>query len=237
MTATPTRSAALHLKLGLAAPALNAAMAELWRPAGLVERYGRYLRTMHEVIRASVPLMELAARRCVERGPADPVAGPLARYLERHIEEERGHDDWLLADLAAAGLDPAEPLRRQPPPAVARLVGPQYYWIEHFHPVSLLGYITVLEGNAPAPWLAARLAADTGLPGAAFQTVNHHAVLDCDHSAELDRFLDGLPLDRAQETAVAVSALHTADAAGELFARLARGGPSLPSRPERTPDR
>ncbi|WP_104821023.1 iron-containing redox enzyme family protein [Kitasatospora sp. MMS16-BH015] len=210
-------------------------MAELWRPEGLTERYGRYLATMHEVIRASVPLMELAARRCHRRGSADPVARPLAEYLERHILEERGHDDWLLADLAAAGLDPGTPLRRQPPPVVARLVGPQYYWIEHYHPVALLGYITVLESNAPAPWLAERLAADTGLPGAAFQTVSHHAGLDTEHSAELAEFLDRLPLDEAQESAVAVSALHTAQAATDLFARLARH-PAHPTPPERTPE-
>ncbi|MER5639741.1 iron-containing redox enzyme family protein [Kitasatospora sp. NPDC002227] len=215
------RSAALRLKLSFAAPALHHAMAELWRPEGLTERYGRYLTTMHEVIRASVPLMELAARRCHQRAPADRVAGPLADYLERHILEERGHDDWLLSDLAAAGLDPDGRLQRQPPPVVARLVGPQYYWIEHHHPVALLGYITVLEANAPAPWLAERLAADTGLPGAAFQTVSHHAGLDTGHSDELAAFLDELPLSAAQESAVAVSALHTMQAATDLFTRLA----------------
>jgi hypothetical protein len=180
---------------------------------------------MHEVIRASVPLMELAARRCAERGLADPVAVPLRRYLERHIEEESGHDDWLLADLAAAGERPPE-ADRQPPPVVARLVGPQYYWIEHHHPVALLGYVTVLEHNAPAPWLARRLATETGLPDAAFQTVHHHAELDRDHGADLELLLDRLPLDRAQETAVAVSALHTVVAATDLFLGLAR--PRLP---------
>ncbi|MFF7633033.1 iron-containing redox enzyme family protein [Kitasatospora sp. NPDC008050] len=221
MTAGTARSTALRLKLDLAAGPLRAAMADLWRPEGLTTRYAGYLRTMHEVIRASVPLMELAVRRCARLAPADPVAGPLGAYLAEHIEEERGHDDWLLADLAAAGLDPLPP-RAQPPVAVARLVGPQYYWIEHYHPVSLLGYITVLESNAPAPWLAERLAADTGLPGAAFQTVSHHAALDTGHCADLERILDRLPLDAAQESAVAVSALHTVDAAAELFTRLAR---------------
>ncbi|MCX4744426.1 iron-containing redox enzyme family protein [Kitasatospora sp. NBC_01287] len=207
-------------------------MTELWRPAGLAARYGHYLRAMHEVLRASVPLMELAARRCAELGPRDPVAGPLGAYLTEHIDEERGHDDWLLADLAAAGLDPAPLLREQPPVLVARLVGPQYYWIEHFHPVALLGYITVLEGHAPAPWLAEQLAADTGLPQAAFQTVSHHAALDTGHCVDLERILDLLPLDPAQEAAVAVSALHTVDAATELFTRLARQGrPRTPRTP------
>ncbi|WP_329571576.1 iron-containing redox enzyme family protein [Kitasatospora sp. NBC_01266] len=219
-----SRSTTLRLKLDLAATPLRAAMTDLWHPEGLAERYGRYLHAMHEVLRASVPLMELAVRRCAELGPADPVAGPLGSYLAGHIDEERGHDDWLLADLAAAGLDPAPLLREQPTAVAARLVGPQYYWIEHFHPVSLLGYITVLESHAPARWLAEQLAADSGLPQAAFRTVSRHAALDTGHCADLERILDRLPLSPAQEAAVAVSALHTVDAATELFARLARPG-------------
>lgn len=211
-------SAALGLKLSLGAPALEAALRRLWRPDGLTARYGAYLAAMHQVIRASVPLMERAALRCREL--TDPVAGPLARYLEEHVEEERGHDDWLVADLAAAGLDPAELLARQPPVAVARLAGPQYYWIEHHHPVALLGYIRVLEGHAPAPWLAGRLQRGTGLPAAAFRTVAEHAGLDGGHLAGLDRTLDALALSPARQREVTVSALQTLDAAIELFTVL-----------------
>nr|WP_229759159.1 iron-containing redox enzyme family protein [Peterkaempfera bronchialis] len=207
---------------------MHAALSALWRLPDPADRYRAYLRTMHTVIRASVPLMETAARRCADLGPADPVAGPLGRYLTAHIEEERHHDAWLLADLALAGGDPAEPLRQLPPPEAARLVGAQFYWVLHHHPVCLLGYIAVLEGHAPAPWLADRLARTTGLPDAAFRTVREHAVLDAGHGADLDALLDRLPLTPEQESWVAVSALHTVAAAVEL---LRRPDPTVPHAP------
>ncbi|MFF3499800.1 iron-containing redox enzyme family protein [Streptomyces sp. NPDC003247] len=221
----PSRSAALRVKLALTAPTLNAAAAALWEPSGgpsrHVSRYVAYLYAMHALIRASVPLMERAALRCGELPPGDPSAVPLARYLEQHIEEERGHDDWLLDDLAAAGADPAPARHGIGPPVVAGLAGAQYYWVEHHHPVALLGYIRVLEGNAPAPWLAGRLAARTGLPAAAFRTVREHAELDTGHLAAVDGLIDSLPLTRDQEEAVTVSALHTADGVARLFLQLA----------------
>ncbi|MEU1348679.1 iron-containing redox enzyme family protein [Streptomyces sp. NPDC005795] len=211
----------LRLELSLVNPVLRAAAARVWRSdAGLPGRYRHYLRAMHQVIRASVPLMERAATRCETLGP-DPLAPPLARYLRTHTEQERGHDDWLLTDAAASGTPPGELTAAVPPAHVAALVGAQYYWIEHGHPVALLGYIAVLEGNAPAPGLAGRLAGATGLPRTAFETVRLHADLDDGHSADLDRLLDTLPLKPAQRSLVAVSALHTVTALAELFDRIA----------------
>jgi hypothetical protein len=201
----------LREKLGLAAPAVHTATGRLWRAPGLAERYPRYLRAMHGVIRASVPLMELAARRCAELGDDDPVAGPLGRYLTVHIAEEAEHDEWLLADLALLGQDPDGVRDALPPPEVARLVGPQYYWIEHHHPVTLLGYIAVLEGNAPAGWLADWIVAETGVPGAAVRTVDAHANLDTAHADEVFTLIDTLPLTSAQHEAVTISALSTCD--------------------------
>lgn len=218
---------ALRVKFALAEPALQAAAAQLWALPGLKRRYGAYLRVMHGVLRASVPLMVLAARRCAELGPRDAAAAPLRAYLEAHIARERGHDDWLLADLAALGFDPAEPLAVLPPPSVARLVGAQYYWVEHHHPVALLGYIAVMEGNAPPAQLVDRLVLGAGVPEAAVRTVREHAVLDADHASMVFDLLDGLPLTAAQTNAVAVSGLHTADALITLFAHVVRisGGP------------
>ncbi|BBA95843.1 hypothetical protein RVR_862 [Actinacidiphila reveromycinica] len=228
-TAVPAGTA-LSARLLLTAPAVRAATTAMWRAPGLARRYGRYLEDMHGLIRASVPLMQRAASRCADLG--DAVGAPLAAYLRVHVEEERGHDDWLLDDIAALGGDPAAVRDRQPSPAVARLAGAQYYWIEHHHPVALLGYIAVLESNAPAPWLADEIAA-AGVPEAALRTVRGHAELDTGHTAELFALLDGLPLDPPLVNAVVMSALHTVDGLVELFAHIGRAAQQDHSR-ERT---
>jgi hypothetical protein len=164
--------------------------------------------------------MREAQGRCTAL-PDDPVAAALVRYYTGHITEELHHDEWLLADLAAAGRDPARVLAEPPSAAVARLVGPQYYWLRHYHPVSLLGYIAVLEGNAPATWLAGQLADRTGLPPAAFRTVHHHALADLGHSADFDAVLDALPLSVELGRAVSISALSTVAGLADVLVRLA----------------
>ncbi|MFE2294794.1 iron-containing redox enzyme family protein [Streptomyces sp. NPDC059452] len=222
-------SARLRTKLLLLEPELRGVTAHMWRSERLLPRYRTYLCTMHAVIRASVPLMELALR-CTAARRGDPLSEPLAAYLTEHIEEEAGHDAWLLEDLRAAGAVPEDALSTLPPPDVAALVGPQYYWIEHHHPVTLLGYIAVLEGYAPAPGLTDRIAGLTGLPAAALRTVREHAALDTGHVDELYALLDRLPLTREQEAAVAVSALHSLDALTRLFVRLGRSAPAPPLR-------
>ncbi|KAB8162852.1 hypothetical protein FH609_003720 [Streptomyces sp. 3MP-14] len=216
-------------------PALHRASAALWRPEGLRERYARYLTTMHAVIRASVPLMELAARRC-RALPSDPgapgIAGEpgadaLAGFLDAHIDRERHHDDWLLDDLAAVGLDPARAFEEPPSAAVARLVGAPYYWVSHHHPAALLGYILVLELHAPHAALPALLAERTGLPPAAFDSVRLHAEADPGHSAEVVAALDaGVTTERARRAA-RLSALHTVAALLDVLAELSAAPPLL----------
>jgi Iron-containing redox enzyme len=210
----------LRTTFAQAEPALAAAAAQLWRLPGLGDRYPEYLRTMYGVIKASVPLMELAAAHCARR-PADPITAPLRAYLVGHIEEERGHDEWLLEDLAVLGHPATVTASALPPPAVAQLVGTQYYWISHHHPVALLGYIAVMEANAPHPSLAARLVEEAAVPEAAVRTVRDHAALDAGHTDAVFELIDSLPLTQPQVTAVAVSGLCTALALMGLFTHIA----------------
>ncbi|MFB9680266.1 iron-containing redox enzyme family protein [Streptosporangium vulgare] len=210
-----TPSTILRAKIDLTGHALRSAGGSLWRASDPRRRYRDYLCAMHMVIRASVPLLRVAAARSAELGEAE-----LATYLERHAEEETGHDDWLLEDLAL--IDPSADVRRDtPPPSVAGLVGAQYYWVLHHHPVALLGYIAVLEGEAPSPALLEHIERSTGYPRAAFRTLWRHAALDPGHRDDLDRMLDGLPAVRERQAAVGTSALHTVRAAAELLRELA----------------
>jgi hypothetical protein len=139
----------------------------------------------HCVARASAPLMSEALRQCESSGPGDAVAWGMRAYLTEQIEEEKEHADWLLEDLAVLHVARSEVLARIPPPTIAGLVGAQYYYIHHAHPVALLGYIAVLEATF-APLASVRaLLARSRLPEAAFRTLLEYAELDPVHSGEL----------------------------------------------------
>jgi len=219
-TAAPSNSSLLVSKIQLLMPRINALAGQVWESPDVAELYPRYLCLLHGAIRATVPLMEMALERSRALAATDPVAEGVAAYLAKHIREEQGHDEWVRQDLAAIGRDPDEPLRTMPGPSVANLVGAQYYWIRHHHPVCLLGHIAVLEGYPPPPAFAAVLRERTGYPWEGFRTLHRHAVLDVRHRDELRHALDDLPLAAEHHAALGVSALHTTHATAALFETL-----------------
>ena len=198
----------LREKIELLLPVQLASGRRLFDHKRFAELYPEYLVTMHGIIRASVPLMEAARARASELAD-DPVADGLAEYLDEHIPEEEEHDEWLLEDLELLGVAGGSVLERPPSSTVAALVGAQYYWILHYHPVALLGYIAVLEGYPPDPAEIDRLSQRTALPTGAFRTLAAHAELDQHHRDELMDAIDALPLSEAQEAALGVSAIYT----------------------------
>ncbi len=139
----------------------------------------------------------------------DKVCIGLTKYYERHAKEESGHDDWLLEDLESIGVRRGTALSRRPIQPVAELVGSQYYWIQHWHPVSLLGYIAVMEGYPPERSFLDGLAARTKYPKTAFRTLAKHSYLDLGHRRELYDAMDALPLERKHEEWVTLNAVYS----------------------------
>ena len=202
-------SARLRAKLALLDTTLTPLYEELWASPDPARIYPPFLIQVHQIIRASVPLMEAARACAAARAGDDAVCAALVPYLDEHIEEERGHDLWTLEDLEIAAVPRSDVLARIPSPRVAALVGAQYYWVHHHHPLALLGYIAVLESSPPSRSFIERLMARTGLPPAAFRTMAKHGELDPGHRDGLDRFLDTLPLTPDQESLLGVSMVHT----------------------------
>jgi pyrroloquinoline quinone (PQQ) biosynthesis protein C len=165
--------------------------------------------------------METGRDRALALAEHDQVAGALASYLEQHIPEELDHDEWLLDDLEVVGVERSTVLSRAPAPSVAALVGAQYYWIFHYHPVALLGYIAVLEGYPPSLALIDGLVMSTGYDRSAFRTLIAHSELDPGHSDELDELLDRLPLTREQSGVVGLSAISTVRLIANVFDEVA----------------
>ena len=182
---------------------------KLWTHPRLREIYPEFLFRNHSVIRSSVPLMKAAADACEKMLDSDPVAEGMLTYFRKHIPEETGHDDWVLDDLEVLGFKREEILSRVPPVSASELVGAQYYWIRHVHPVALLGFIAVLEGTPPDVKFFEDTADRIGLPRRAFSNLLLHGKLDPQHRDDLDRALDALPLTERHHTLMGISAIQT----------------------------
>lgn len=217
----------LRAKLDLAHPALAAASSRVWSDERVREIYPLYLTIWHGVVRSAVALIEAARDRARVLAPDDEVAAMLVPYYEHHGPEEAGHDVWLLEDLEALGGDRGDALARMPSPRVATLVGAQYYWLRHAHPVSLLGHMGVVEGYSPAPGQADRLQELTGYPRDAFRAIRRHERLDIKHKRELYELIDRLPLTPEHERLMGMAGLHTIQAAIDVAEEIAT---SLPAR-------
>ncbi|WP_173514887.1 iron-containing redox enzyme family protein [Ensifer sesbaniae] len=199
-------------RIELCMPALRAAFGDLWRTDPPREMTIAFLVLLHQIMRASVPLMQSAAVKCDQLEGTDKLAPLLGEYYRHHVSEELHHDTWALEDLETAGCDPRRLLSITPSVEVARLVGTQYYWLHHHHPLMLLGYITVLEAFPPADSMIDEIRDRSGLPDSTFRTLRIHGDLDPTHSAEIDQTFDALPLDQEHLEMVGLSVLHSCDA-------------------------
>ncbi|MFT5758403.1 MAG: hypothetical protein ACI9LM_003144 [Alteromonadaceae bacterium] len=160
------------------------------------------------VARATVPLMQEVVK--VAKGmPDDPISAPLIKYMTRHIAEETDHDQWYANDLALLGIPNEQMYARIPPPNVAALVGSQYYWLQHYHPVAFMGYLACLEVYHPTVEYVEGLIKKSGLPAEGFSTIMEHAIIDAHHSQDIIDTLNALPLTEEQYKMVEMSAFQT----------------------------
>jgi hypothetical protein len=204
---TEGASARLRRKIDLASRQFGVVCSRLVTHHRITEVWPEYLIANHAIIRATVPLMETARDRAAALAADDPVAAGVAAYLDQHIQEELDHDEWLLQDLELLGVDRDRVVGGVPSPSAAALVGSQYYWVLHVHPVAILGYLAFMEGFPPARSLVEDLIRLTGFARETFRTVMEHGELDHGHRDELDRVIDGLPLTRDQEILLGVTAI------------------------------
>jgi len=196
------------------------AFQQFWARDDLASVIPGFLVTLQQIMRATVPLMEAARDRCAELSDSDELCRQLHEYYAKHIEEERDHDVWALDDLEAVGYPRDAVEDMLPLPDVASLMGAQYYWIHHFHPVMMLGCIAMLEGGPPTEALIQKLERESGLPTEAFRTYRFHGEVDPHHLKDLDDALDSLPLSRRHLGLIGISATHTANMLAAIVGRL-----------------
>ena len=107
----------------------------------------------------------------------------LREAVAEYIEEEIGHQEWILNDLEACGVDKELIRHSEPAAATELMVAYAYDSIRRKSPLRFFGMVFVLEGTSIA---LADNAADViqnklGLPKKAFSYLRSHGSLDQEH--------------------------------------------------------
>ena len=181
-----------------------------------LESYVAFLGQAYHHVKHTVPLLMACGARLPER--LEWLRSAIAEY----IQEEIGHEQWILDDIRACGGD-AERVRSSPPNLPTELmVGYVYDRIARDNPVSFFGMVNVLEGTSIE--LATRAAGiiqdRLGLPPSAFSYLASHGSLDLEH-IELFKGL----MNRLDDAADQAAVVHTARVVYRLYGDMFRSLP------------
>lgn len=169
--------------------------------------YRNFLGQAYHHVKHTVPLLMACGARLPER------LGGLREAIAKYIEEELGHEAWILDDIAAAGGEPDRVRAQLPLPATELMVAYAYDTIGRGNPVGFFGMVHVLEGTSVslAHRAAGAIQQRLNLPDSAFRYLTSHGSVDQAHIL----FLEGL-MDRLNDADDQAAVIHAA----RMFFRL-----------------
>ncbi len=147
-----------------------------------LETYVAFLTQAYHHVKHTMPLLMTFGGRLPERYEW------LRTALGEYIEEEMGHQEWVLDDIAACGGD-KEAVRagkttaEKPSQATEFMVAYAYDMINRVNPIGFFGMVLVLEGTSTAVATQAgeTLMKSLNLPKKAFSYLLSHGTLDISH--------------------------------------------------------
>ena len=172
-----------------------------------VDTYAAFLAEAYHHVRHTVPLLMACGSRLPNR------LEWLRAAVIDYVDEEYGHERWILGDLEALGRDAKTLAASEPGPATELMVAYAYDTVQRRNPVGFFGMAYVLEGTSVA--IATRAAhvlkRELGLPERALRYLLSHGAVDIGHVERLGTLLNRLdvPADR-------LAVLHAA----RIFYRL-----------------
>lgn len=189
--------------------------------AGRIDRgdYLAFLQQAYHHVRHTVPLL----MACGSRLPAR--LEWLRTAIGEYIEEEMGHQEWVLDDIAGAGGDRSAAATSEPALATELMVSYAYDTIQRGNPVGFFGMVLVLEGTsvALATQAANTLQTSLDLPRNAFSYLLSHGDLDIEHVGFFKSLMDRLD-DPGDQQAVIHAARRFYVLYGDIFRTLCSAG-------------
>jgi pyrroloquinoline quinone (PQQ) biosynthesis protein C len=168
-----------------------------------------------------VPLLMACGARLPDR--LDWLRSGIVEY----IDEEYGHERWILDDISACGADAGAAAARRPSLPTELMVSYAYDTIGRGNPVGFFGMVYVLEGTsvAIATQAATIIRRELGLPAAAFTYLRSHGSVDQKHIGDYERIVNRLD-DAADRNAVLHAARVFFRLYGDVFRQLPRALPT-----------
>jgi heme oxygenase len=181
--------------------------------------YLAFLREAYHHVRHTVPLLRACKAALPERNAW--LRGPLDEY----IEEEQGHDEWILDDIRACGGDAQAVREGAPGHATEVMVAYAHDTVARRNPLGFFGMVYVLEGTSVSLALMAaeRIQQGLRLPDAAFSYLRSHGTLDREHVAHFE-----LLMDQVEDPGDQRDIVHAARAFFRLYGDVFRALPLPP---------
>lgn len=181
-----------------------------------LDSYIAFLTQAYHHVRHTVPLMMACGARLPSR--LEWLRGAVCEY----IDEEYGHEQWILNDISACGEDWEAVRDGRPARSIELMVAYLYDLIARGNPVGLFGMVNVLEGTsiALATQAAGTIKTTLNLPDKAFSYLSSHGALDQDHMVTYKQLMDRLD-DGADQQAV----IHAAKVVYHLYTEMFQGLP------------
>ncbi|TAN55068.1 MAG: iron-containing redox enzyme family protein [Rhodospirillales bacterium] len=189
--------------------------------------YLDFLTQAYHHVKHTIPLLNLAMICCSEADAA------YKKSLKIYMDEEAGHDEWILDDIAALGGDSSGVRNGQGRLACRVMVSHAYYGIEHVSPYCLLGMVHVLEGQSVALAHHARDAiiksfGEQNVPNA-YSYLTSHGSLDVQHVSYFEKLVNSLT-SQDHKAQVVEAARDFYKLYGDIFRDLgSRHGIEVPS--------
>ena len=141
------------------------------------QAYIDYLEQAYHHVKHTVPLMMHAGAKL----PASQEW--ILNALIEYVNEEKGHQEWILNDIKNAGGDKEKARNSQPNHATDVMVAYAFDYVARINPLGFFGMVFVLEGTSTelATGMAETLMKALDLPKNCFSYLLSHGSLDLEH--------------------------------------------------------
>lgn len=178
-----------------------------------VDDYIAFLTEAYHHVKHTVPLLMAVGARLPEEKEW------LRNAVAEYIEEEIGHQEWILNDIAACGADKEAVRHSQASQATELMVAYAYDMVQRVNPLGFFGMVHVLEGTSitTADRAADGIQQALGLPNQAFSYLRSHGSLDLEHV----KFFEGL-MNQIEDKTEQQLIIHTANMFYQLYGDIFR---------------